>query len=131
MNKGGNVTKEDLLPLIEEARKQGLWLHYPAYRPIWFSPDELEAENKQGKYLLDPSIWRLRDPSERLEELFKAQRDAIDAAKIFMLRLAQVRELAAKLINDHTRALNTESPDHAMVSEETSKAAAKVMRRKD
>ena len=58
----------NLQPLIEKAREQNKWL-YCFYRDVWFSPDELEAQNKIGRFLWDESHWELRNPQEGVRAL--------------------------------------------------------------
>lgn len=53
--------------LIDEARGNGKWL-WCSYQDLWFSPDQLEAENANGKFRWGPVNWKLRDPGERLSE---------------------------------------------------------------
>ena len=74
--------------LIEEARRRGLWLHC-TYQDLWFSPDQLEAENKNGKFRWGPVNWRLRDPHEYAEQ---AERRAQLASQ----EAARIRALVAK-----------------------------------
>jgi hypothetical protein len=59
-----------LQPLIQQARAEGKWL-WTSYQDIWFSPDELDAQNANGKFLWGPVNWKLRDPGERLAEAEK------------------------------------------------------------
>lgn len=73
--------------LIAEARRQGLWLHC-AYQNLWFSPDQLEAENKNGKFRWGAVNWRLRDPMEHIEQ---AERRALEARQ----EADRIRALAA------------------------------------
>lgn len=73
-----------LHPLIVQARKEGKWLQ-SQYLNIWFSPDELEAANREGRFLWGAVNWRLRDPNEIVQEqaeiLKEAERAYIDAQK--------------------------------------------------
>ena len=54
--------------LIESARSRGMWL-WCSYQDLWFSPDELEAKNSQGKFLWGPINWILRDPRDHIQQL--------------------------------------------------------------
>lgn len=67
MSDDPNAIKEMLKPLIAEARASGQWL-YTSYHGLWFSPDDLEKENANGKFLWGAVNWRLRDPLEHLTE---------------------------------------------------------------
>lgn len=57
----------ELVGLIEEARRQKKWL-WCAYQDLWFSPDDLAAENAAGRFRWGVVNWKLRDPRERLAE---------------------------------------------------------------
>lgn len=59
--------REDLKALIEQARNEGKWL-WCAYQDLWFSPDQLSAENANGKFVWGVVNWKLRDPKEQLIE---------------------------------------------------------------
>ena len=54
-----------LQELIAQARQEGKWLHC-SYQDMWFSPDELEKENSNGKFRWDSSNFQLRNPDEEL-----------------------------------------------------------------
>ena len=58
----------NLSSLIEKARREGLWL-WCIYQDLWFSPDELEAENRQGRFRWGETNWKLRDPQENIVAL--------------------------------------------------------------
>ena len=57
-----------LQELIEQARQDGKWL-YCNYPGVWFSPDELDAENSNDKFMWDASNFKLRNPEEELLRL--------------------------------------------------------------
>jgi len=65
----------ELNPLIQQARDEGKWL-WCRYQGLWFSPDQLEAEHEEGRFIWGAVNWELRDPQERLEEAKRAARDA-------------------------------------------------------
>jgi hypothetical protein len=54
-----------LKPLFAEARKTGKWF-YSAYQCLWFSPDELEKNQRDGRFLWGAVNWQLRKPEEEL-----------------------------------------------------------------
>ena len=67
------MTKEDemeiqcqLTELIAEAREKYLWIHCN-YHDLWFSPNELEKCNAEGKYLWAKVNWTLKDPQVLVE----------------------------------------------------------------
>lgn len=53
--------------LIEQARAERKWL-WCRYQDLWFSPDQLQEQNRNGKFLWGPVNWQLRDPAERIAE---------------------------------------------------------------
>ena len=56
---------EPLRPLIAQARAEGKWLRC-SYQDLWFSPDQLEADNRDGRFRWGPQNWTLHDPQELL-----------------------------------------------------------------
>lgn len=66
-----------LRPLIEQARAEGKWL-WCHYQDLWFSPDDLAAQNAKGSFCWGPVNWELRDPQERVSEA-KRRADAAAA----------------------------------------------------
>ena len=78
--------QEMLRPLIQEAKDRKMWLH-TYYQDIWFSPDELEAMNKEGRFLWGPVNWELRNPKERVEILKRGIHNAKKELDSFEKRL--------------------------------------------
>jgi hypothetical protein len=70
--------------LIKQARAEGKWL-WCHYQDIWFSPDQIELEQSQGRFRWGPVNWKLRDPKERLQEAERRR----DAAQAEVERVAQ------------------------------------------
>ncbi len=66
------ITKVDvralLVPMVQQARREKKWLRC-SYQNLWFSPNELEAHNKDGRFLWGPVNWELRDPADHVEAL--------------------------------------------------------------
>jgi hypothetical protein len=56
-----------LTELINEARVKGKWL-WCRYQDLWFSPEQLEAQNADGKFRWGVDNFELRDPQEYIEE---------------------------------------------------------------
>lgn len=73
MSKTGDIAQQ-LDEMIQTARAEGKWL-WCRYQDIWFSPDQLKEQNRNGKFLWGPVNWTLRDPKERVNEA-KARADA-------------------------------------------------------
>jgi hypothetical protein len=77
---------KELDNLIEQAKREGKWL-YCCYQQLWFSPDELRAENEQGRFRWGTVNWQLRDPVEKLEQMV-ADSDSLKAGiGTFALRI--------------------------------------------
>lgn len=72
--------------LIEEARANGKWLHC-AYQDLWFSPDELDAANRNGKFRWGPANWSLRDPQEMVAAADRRATNAKEEAGRLRARL--------------------------------------------
>lgn len=72
--------------MFDEARKEGLWL-YCSYQDLWFSPDELEAAQAEGRFRWGRTNWTLRDPKEKLVGLIRAEASAAQAVIDFRERL--------------------------------------------
>jgi len=65
---GREKRRLEIAPLIEEARKSGAWLHIP-YQDVWRSPDELEKDNAEGRFLFDAKTIRIRPVKDYLDQL--------------------------------------------------------------
>ena len=73
-----------MIAMFKEARALGKWFHC-YYQDLWFSPDELEAENRAGRFRWGHHNWTLEDPKDLLvqaEEDLKAAQE----------RLAELRQ---------------------------------------
>lgn len=55
----------EMRPLYEQARREGKWL-YCHYQNLWFAPDQLEAEQRAGRFRWGAVNWQVRDPMERV-----------------------------------------------------------------
>jgi len=79
-----------LTMLIEQARNEGKWLHC-AYQDLWFSPNELEKENANGRFRWRPENWEVCNPCVEVAQLQKEVSNAQDALVSFEKRVANVR----------------------------------------
>jgi hypothetical protein len=76
--------------LFERARASKLWFfHGGLSGPLWFSPDELEADQKKGKFIWGASNWTLRDPAEALASIDTAVAKLQEAKQALMVRIAR------------------------------------------
>ena len=80
-----------LEPLFKKAREEGLYffINSMATGPLWFSPDELKACQKEGRFRWGAVNWTLRDPREHLDELARRGKDTHDAHQEFLLKLKE------------------------------------------
>jgi hypothetical protein len=78
--------KKGLEPMFKEARERGFWF-YTSYHDLWFSPDELEQAQSEGRFMWGAVNWQLRNPYERLNELDARTRNAQQARDDFMQRI--------------------------------------------
>jgi len=68
--------RDDLDNMFVIARAKELWF-YANYQGLWFSPDELEKEQKQGKFLWTAENWQLR----KRRDFFQEAREKFHRAK--------------------------------------------------
>ncbi len=80
--------KKSLAPLFKEADEKGLWF-YCSYQDLWFSPDDLRSEQANGRFVWGAVNWRLRRPSERMDQLQEAAISAKLAADRFRAQLGK------------------------------------------
>lgn len=63
------VDRDALDALFERARREGLWFfHNGISGQFWYSPDELQAEQENGKFIWGAVNWQLRDPHDYLRQ---------------------------------------------------------------
>ena len=72
----------ELQPLIQEARKKGLWLfNLSNSRETWLSPDELATHNEEGNFIFGEDHWQLRNPKEHERQLERRSERATNQAR--------------------------------------------------
>ena len=68
------MTNQEILnslkPLFEKAEKEKLWF-YSNYQDMWFSPKELKEYQSKDCFIWGADNWKLRNPKEELERLYK------------------------------------------------------------
>ena len=77
-----------LRPLIAQARAEGKWL-YCRYAQVWFSPNDLVRDNRNGSFCWGPDNFELRHPAEYLVEKEAKVREATDALERAQWRVAK------------------------------------------
>lgn len=55
--------------LFEKAEKENLWFYTKSHN-LWFSPDDLKQRQENDEYVWMVHYWRLRNPHEKLDELY-------------------------------------------------------------
>jgi len=78
--------EEKLSELINQAEREGKWLHCN-YQDLWFKPSELRAANADGRFVWGVSNFRLRDPQEQIAILHGEVDRAETALQQFIKRL--------------------------------------------
>jgi hypothetical protein len=80
--------KRKLEDLFAQARREKKWLHYNGLAgEVWFSPDELKSEQRNGKFVWSAENWKLVDPFEKLLSLQRGIISAQAACANFNMRL--------------------------------------------
>lgn len=72
--------------LFQKARDEGKWF-WCVYQGLWFSPDELEAYQNQGKFCWGAVNWKLRDPQTHIAALKRRIEQAEEELSNFKRRL--------------------------------------------
>jgi len=64
---------KEMKPLINGAKEAGLWFHIHTFNgsEYWFSPDELEAHQQEGRHLYSVVLWGMLDPNLKVKSLEK------------------------------------------------------------
>jgi hypothetical protein len=74
--------------LFEQARREKLWFfHGGLSGPLWFTPDELQAEQAKGNFVWGAPNWKLRSPFELLDQLERTRDEAIAAVTTHMAEM--------------------------------------------
>lgn len=79
----------EFAPLFERARQEALWF-WCHYQDLWFSPDELAAHHRDGRFCWSAVNWKLRNPQEHLASLKGRVIAAQQAVETFEKRLPVV-----------------------------------------
>ncbi|MBK6639640.1 MAG: hypothetical protein IPH08_04060 [Rhodocyclaceae bacterium] len=63
--------------MFAEARRDGLWFRC-TYQDLWFSPDDLEAAQANGRFIWSAMNWELRPPADYIAKMERMAKDAAD-----------------------------------------------------
>lgn len=78
--------KKSLQPLFKKALSEDLWFN-SVYQDMWFHPDELRKAQSEGRYIWGPENWKLRNPQERLDQLYEEKRNIDKAIETLKRRM--------------------------------------------
>lgn len=83
------VIVTSLEPMYEEAEEHGLWFyHCTEYEEeIWCSPGFLQREQEEGRLIIAPEHWELRDPAGYMSKLVNDCQSIIDEYNLMAKRL--------------------------------------------
>lgn len=83
------VIVTSLEPMYEEAEEQGLWFYYCTEHDeeIWCSPGFLQSEQEEGRLIIAPEHWELRDPAGYMSKLVNDCQSIIDEYNVMAKRL--------------------------------------------
>ncbi len=94
-----------LEPMFEEAQENGLWFfhHAPDGEEIWCSPGYLRKEQAEGRLIMAPEHWELRNPVGYMTKLVDQAQAIVD----------EYNELVERLGFEETLALESHSTNPA------------------
>lgn len=82
------MTPAYMSALYARAQAEHLWF-WSHYQGLWFSPAELLAEQERGKFCWGADNWKLRPPSEMINEAEQTVRAAQFALAELQARVAK------------------------------------------
>ncbi len=73
------VISTSLEPMMEEATAGGLWFHHLTEdgEEIWCSPEFLRKEQAEGRLIIAPEHWELRNPAGYMSKLLRDCADLV------------------------------------------------------
>ena len=80
---------ESLQPLFKQAREEKL-LFRSVYDGTYFTPDELEYNQKHGTFVWGTDNWELQRPLDISNSLFAFERQAAAAALDFVKKMKSI-----------------------------------------
>ncbi len=75
-----HVIATSLEPMYQEAEEKGLWFYHVTDegQEIWCSPGFLRAEQAEGRLIIAPEHWELRDPAGYMSKLVNDCQGIVD-----------------------------------------------------
>lgn len=84
------LDRQKLDALFEQARREHLWFfHRGLDGPLWFTPDELQANQEKGSFVWGCPNWQLRPPMELLAQLIASRNEASAAVDRHIEKMRQ------------------------------------------
>lgn len=100
-----HVITTSLKPMFQQAKKQGLWFYHSTEdnAEIWCSPDFLRKEQSEGRLIIAPEHWELRNPAGYMRKLINDCQAIVD----------EYNEMAGRLKIEETLELISHSSNPA------------------
>ena len=100
-----HVILTSLEPMMQEAEESGLWFYHLAEsgEEVWCSPPYLRREQSEGRLIIAPEHWELRNPVGYMSKLAQSCQSMVD----------EYNEMARKLKIEETLELITHSTNPA------------------
>ncbi|NND89920.1 MAG: hypothetical protein HKN42_03590 [Granulosicoccus sp.] len=85
-----------LIPMFKKAEEEKLWFfhHSSTGEEIWCSPEYLKREQANGKLILAPEHWQLRNPVGYLTHIISEVTARIDEYNTLAKRLGYTETIA-------------------------------------
>ena len=78
--------------LFDMARAEGLWFYANGLAgEFWFTPDELQAQQDDNRFIWIAANWRLRSPAEAYQAAKEKERAAAQATREIASKIAHER----------------------------------------
>ena len=83
------VIMTSLEPMYHEAEEHGLWFYHctETDEEIWCSPGFLHKEQEEGRLIIAPEHWELRDPAGYMSKLVNDCQAIVDEYNAMAKRL--------------------------------------------
>lgn len=100
-----HVITTSLEPMLKDAEQQNLWLFHQTEtgEEVWCSPGYLRKEQAQGRLIIAPEHWQLRNPAGYMAKLVNDAQFIVD----------EYNEMARRMKIEETLELITHSSNAA------------------
>ena len=92
-----------LIPMIKKAEEEKLWFfhHSSTGEEVWCSPEFLKLEQSQGKLIMAPEHWELRNPVGYMKRIIVDVTAKIDEYNKLAKRLGYTETIALESHSTH------------------------------